>query len=187
MVRIHFLCDQCVPTPDCAPKRTDFSQAKVENFGVAALCHKDVRGLNVAVNYAFGMCCIQSARNISRNAQKLFEFHWAARDHMLQCLAVQEFHGDERLRFMLSDFVNGADIWMIQCGSCSCFSPEAFESLQVVGKMFREELQRDEAAQIGIFGFVNHTHSSAAELFENAVVRNGLANQGLGFWHCGRY
>src|SRR5215467_9002733 len=180
MVWVRFLCDQRVPTPDRALTRTHFSQAKVENLGVATLRHKDVRRLDVAVNYAFRMCCIQSVCNINRNAQKLFQFHWTARNHMLQCLAVQEFHGDERLRLMLSNFVNGANVRMVQCRSCSCFAPEAFESLRVVGKMFREELQRDKAAEICVLGLINHTHSATAELFENAVVRDRLTNQGLG-------
>ena len=32
------------------------------------------------------------------------------------------------------------------------------------------------SAQIGILGFVNHAHSTPAELPEDAVVRDGLAN-----------
>src|SRR5215467_12243940 len=183
MVWVRFLCDQRVPTPDRALTRTHFSQAKVENLGVATLRHKDVRRLDVAVNYAFRMCCIQSVCNINRNVQKLFQFHRTASNHMPQCLAVQEFHGDKRLRSMLSNFVNRADIRMVQCRSCSCFTPKAFQSLPLVGKMFRKELQRNKPAQVSVFGLENHTHSATAEFLENAVMRDGLADERLGLRH----
>jgi hypothetical protein len=32
--------------------------------------------------------------------------------------------------------------------------------------------------QPGIFGFVNHTHPAAAQLVDNAVMRNGLPDHG---------
>src|SRR5215467_4777413 len=186
MVWVHFPCDQRVPTPNGALNRKHFSQAKVENLGVATFCHKDIRRFDVAVNYAFRMCCIQSVCNINRNAQKLFQFHWTNRDHMLQCLAVQEFHGDERLRSRLSDFVDGADVRMVQCRRCPRLAPEAFESLPVVGKMFRKELQRNKAAQVSVFGLVNYTHPATTELFEDAVMGDGLADERLGLRHLAR-
>ena len=31
--------------------------------------------------------------------------------------------------------------------------------------------------QAGVFGFVNDTHAAATEFFDDAVMRNGLANQ----------
>ena len=37
------------------------------------------------------------------------------------------------------------------------------------------ELQRDVTMQLEVFGFIDHTHPAAAELRQNAVVRNYLA------------
>ncbi len=39
-----------------------------------------------------------------------------------------------------------------------------------------QELERDEAVQASVFGFVDHTHPAAAELSENAVMRNRRAD-----------
>src|SRR5580700_10635923 len=38
------------------------------------------------------------------------------------------------------------------------------------------ELQGDETSEFEILGLVNHTHPAAPQFFENAVVRNGLAD-----------
>ena len=38
-----------------------------------------------------------------------------------------------------------------------------------------------------VFSLVNHTHATAAELFENAVVRDGLPDKGLGVSHLPPY
>ena len=32
--------------------------------------------------------------------------------------------------------------------------------------------------ELGVLGLVDHTHAAAAELFEDAVMRDGLANHG---------
>jgi hypothetical protein len=40
----------------------------------------------------------------------------------------------------------------------------------------QSEVQGDEAMELGVFGLVNNTHPAPPELFENAVVGNGIAN-----------
>jgi hypothetical protein len=52
-------------------------------------------------------------------------------------------------------------------------------ALRDIGKKF----QSDEAAKFGIFGFVNNAHAAAAQLFEDAVMRNGLPTAGVGICH----
>ena len=42
-----------------------------------------------------------------------------------------------------------------------------------------QELGRDEAAQSGVLGLVNHTHAPDAQLLDDLVVRNGLASIGV--------
>src|SRR6516162_8158705 len=46
--------------------------------------------------------------------------------------------------------------------------------------MFGQELQGDEAAELGILGLINHTHPAAAQLLEDAVMRNGSACHAVG-------
>jgi len=54
----------------------------------------------------------------------------------------------------------------------------ALETLQsgvILREFLRQELQRDEAPKLGVLGIIDHTHSGAAELLQNTVVRNRLA------------
>ncbi len=54
---------------------------------------------------------------------------------------------------------------------------EAAEGLRVFGYIVRQELQRRKAAEFHILGLINHTHSAPAEFLDDAVVRDGLADQ----------
>jgi hypothetical protein len=91
-------------------------------------------------------------------------------------LSVQVFHDDESLAVLLVDLVDGADIGMVEGGSGSCFAPEALQRLMVFGYVVRKELERDKAAQFDVLGFIDHTHTAAAELLNDAVVRDSLAD-----------
>jgi len=46
--------------------------------------------------------------------------------------AVQKLHGDEAFAFVLADFVDGADIGMVQGGSGPRLAPESLERLRVL-------------------------------------------------------
>jgi hypothetical protein len=92
---------------------------------------------------------------------------------MPESFPFQQFHGDERLAFMLANLVDRADIRVIQRGGGAGFPLKAIERLFVFQRIWREKLQGDEAAEGCIFGLVNDTHAAAAKFLQNAVVANG--------------
>ena len=49
----------------------------------------------------------------------------------------------------------------------------ACESL---AKVIRQELQGDKAPELRVFGFVDHSHATAAQFLGNPVVRDGLVD-----------
>jgi hypothetical protein len=53
----------------------------------------------------------------------------------------------------------------------------------IVGKISGEKFQGDETIEAGVFGFINNAHTPTPELFEDMVVGDGLAEEGLGFRH----
>jgi hypothetical protein len=53
---------------------------------------------------------------------------------------------------------------------------EASQSLSVFGNLVGQEFQGDKAMQPHVLGFVDDTHS-AAELLQDAVMRNGLTDK----------
>ena len=64
---------------------------------------------------------------------------------------------------------------MVQRRGGARLAPEALERVRIVGH-FGKELERDEAAELGVFGLVDHTHAAATEFLDDAVVRNSLAD-----------
>src|SRR5580700_5671004 len=91
-------------------------------------------------------------------------------------LAVQKLHGDERLAFMLANFVNGANVGMIKCGCCLCFALETFKRGAVMGHQLGQKLQSYETVEPAVLGLVDDTHASAADFFDDAIVGNGLTD-----------
>ena len=95
---------------------------------------------------------------------------------MVQGYAFQELHHNERLACILGDFVDGANVGMVQRGRSSRFTAEAFQGLRIFRDVPRQELQRDKAAEFEVFSLVDHTHPAATEFLDDAVVRDGLAD-----------
>jgi hypothetical protein len=58
----------------------------------------------------------------------------------------------------------------------SGFTTETFECLRVLGQMIRQEFQSDKTTKLSVLSLVNDAHSAAAELLNNAVMRDRLAD-----------
>src|SRR5713101_1012562 len=99
-----------------------------------------------------------------------------AGNHWLQRHAIQEFHGYEGTAVLLANVVNRADVGMVQCGCGLGFALKTGECLRVTGNLLGQELEGDEAMQPRILGLVDNTHTASAQLLDDAVVRNGLAD-----------
>jgi hypothetical protein len=68
---------------------------------------------------------------------------------------------------------------VVQSRSGASFAAETLESVRVTDQIIGEEFESDEAAEIRVFGLVDDAHAAAAQLFNDAVVRNGFADQGM--------
>ena len=65
--------------------------------------------------------------------------------------------------------------WFSAEAACA-FALEAGQSLWVFGYFVGQELQGDKAVQLYVLGLVDHAHAAAAQLLDDAVVRDGLAD-----------
>src|ERR1700686_4448509 len=65
---------------------------------------------------------------------------------------------------------------MIERGRGAGLALKSFAGSRIVLHLRRQEFQRDMAVQIEVFGFVDHTHPAAAQLLDDAIVRDGLAD-----------
>lgn len=65
------------------------------------------------------------------------------------------------------------------------FALKTCEGLRVFGCAIWKELQRDKTMEAGILSLVHHTHPTPTEPFEDAVMRNGLADGRVSGRHSG--
>ena len=96
-------------------------------------------------------------------------------DALLQRLSFEQLHGDKRVAPVLVNIVDRADVGMVEGGGGLGFALEALERLMVLGHLLRQEFERHKAVELGVLSFVDDTHSSAAELLQDAVVGDGCA------------
>jgi len=164
----------------------DFSQAEIENLGMAAASDENVSGFDVAMNDALGVCGIESIGNFDSVVEERAEFHGLGSDEVLEGLTVKKLHGDEGAAVLFANVVDGANIGMVERGSSFGFAPEAFESLAVLRGRFGQKFQSNETIKAGVLGLENHTHAASSKLAEDAVVGKGLADIGVGVRHCGK-
>ena len=97
---------------------------------------------------------------------------------MLQSQAIQKLHDEERMAVLLSNFMDRANIRVIQCRRGLGFSLEPSQCLGVFGYFIGQKLHRDEPMEGYVLGLVDDTHPTAAQLLYDAVVRDGLADHG---------
>ena len=126
---------------------------------------------------AFRVRRLQAVGNLNRQLHHVIRFQRLALDAVFEGLALQVLHDDEGLAFMLVNVVNGADVGMIERRGRAGFALEAFQRLAVLGKMLRQKLQGDEAAEFNVLGLVHHSHTPVTQHLQHPVVRNLLAHQ----------
>ena len=161
----------------------ELCEAEVENFGVAAVGDENVGGLYVAMNDVFLMGGIERVGNFNAERDEHFEGDRTLGDVLLQCGALEEFHGDEGLAVCFANVVDGADVGMIECGGGLGFALEAGEGTGVVADIFGKKFQRYVPMKAIVFGFVDDAHAAGAEAFENAIVGERLADEFVGAGH----
>jgi hypothetical protein len=99
---------------------------------------------------------IECVGNLDGQRQNQLGFHRSPGDAMLQRQPIQKFHGDERFTVLVVNFVDGADVRMIQGRSRLGFALKAAECLRVFGYVVGEELEGHKAAEFDILCFVNN-------------------------------
>jgi hypothetical protein len=150
---------------------------------VPALSYKNVRRLDVAMDDSLLVRRIQRVGNVDAQIEQEFEVQRAALDGVLQRLAVETLHRKVGVAVFPADIVNRANVGMIQRGRRLRLAAKPFERHLISAQIFRQEFQRNKSVKPRVFGFVDNAHAAAAQLFHDAVMRNGAAYEGLSFSH----
>jgi hypothetical protein len=97
--------------------RGHFRETEIENLGVATSRDENVGRLDVAVDNSFGVRRVERVRNLNPQLQHLLKRQRLARNAVLERGAFHEFHRNKGLAVVFADFVDGANVGMIQSGS----------------------------------------------------------------------
>ena len=143
---------------------------------MAALGDEDVCGLDVAVNNAFGVGRVEGVGDFDGQLEQSVGVERAPSDGVLEGQAVQKLHGNKGLAVVLVNFINRADIGMVQGGCRLSFALETGQGLGIFGYFVGQEFQGYEAAKLDVFGFVDDAHAATTELFNHSIVRDSLAD-----------
>ena len=91
-------------------------------------------------------------------------------------IAVEKLHGDEGLAIFFANVVNGADVGMIQRGRRLRLALKTSQRLRIASDFVWQEFEGDKPVQARVFGLVHNAHATTAQLLDDAVVRDGLAD-----------
>ena len=120
---------------------------RLENLGVAAFGDEDVRRLYVAVDDPFHMGSVESVGDLNRQAEQNFGLYGFAGNTMLQCHAVEKLHDEERMAVLLPDFIDGADIGMVESRRSLRLALEAGQGLGVSADIIGQKLEGDKSVE----------------------------------------
>jgi hypothetical protein len=145
-------------------------QPEVEQLGVTATGHENIRRLDVAMDDIAAVRGVERIDNLHGEVEQFLVRQRLAANPVLQRLALEQFHHDERLAVVLADLVNHADVGMIQRRRGARFAREALERRLVLRHFRGQELQGDGSAERHVLGFVHHAHTPAAEAVLYAIA-----------------
>ena len=144
---------------------------------MTALGDKNVGGLDIAMDYASGVRSVQGVGYFNGDIERALQINGGTLNEMPQRLAFQVLHGDKDAACVITHVINRANVGMVQAGSGLSFLAKARQGLKIGVCGLEQKLERHQPVKACIFGFINHAHATAAETFQNAVMRDGLADQ----------
>src|ERR1022692_3558514 len=151
-------------------------QPEIENLRHSTSGYEDVRWFDVPMDDPFRVSSVQRIRDLDSERQDQLGLQRATRHSLLERRPFQILHDDEGLPLLLPDFMNRADIGMVQCGRGLRFSLEASQCLRVSGDLFRQELQGNKTMEDYVLSLIDHAHPATAQLLDDLVVRDSLAD-----------
>ena len=119
----------------------------------------------------FLVCCLQRLCNFCGDLQDLLQRQRPPTQPVHQHFTFHVFHNYEVLTFELTDFVDVADIGMIQSGCGTGLAQETLLSDRILLHLRWQELQGDFPIQRNVLCQIHHSHAAFADFLHNSVVQ----------------
>src|SRR5664279_3495845 len=122
------------------------------------------------------MGSVKAVGDFDRQRQEAVRLEGSPGNEVLKTLTFKKLHGYEGSAIRHANLINSADVGVIQCGSSLRFPLKARQSVRIMRRLVRQKLQRDKATEGQVFGLVDNPHPATAQLLDNAVMRDRLAD-----------
>src|SRR2546430_10674862 len=106
-----------VPTPSFPASRpcaTCFARPKSRILACPRSVTKRFAGLISRWTMPLAWGGFESVGNLDTDVEEALKFEWAAKEQLFECLPFQVLHNNEGPSVIFANFVDGADIWMVQ-------------------------------------------------------------------------
>ncbi len=155
--------------------RQRLGQSEVEHLDLAVRGELHVGRLEVAVDHAGLVRRLERGRDLQGEVQRLLAGKRAARQPLLQVLAVDELHRQERRAVRLVDAVDPGDVRVVQRREQLGLALEARQPLGVAGERLGQDLDRDVAVERRVDRLPDDPHPTLADLLGERVVQQVLS------------
>ena len=120
----------------------------------------------------------QALGNLRRDLERPRRVEPAARDELAERLATNQLHRDEADAVRFADFVNDADVRVLEPRGRLRFLQKAPLLVGVRDDVRRQHLQRDLTIQRRVERLVHDPHATPPELRQDPIAPNGAPDQG---------
>src|SRR5690349_2336467 len=124
------------------------------------------------------MCSLQSVANLNCNIHQWSHWHrLRSSEEVMQVISLQQLHRNEWLALMLLDFIDGANVGMVQSRRGLRFAFETLKGYRIARQFFRQKFQRHAPSKLEVFCFEDHSHTSTSDCLQYAVVGDGFSEE----------
>src|SRR5208283_417160 len=116
--------------------------------------------------------------DLNTDVEQQLEPQGASGNVITEVGAFEQLHRKESASFMLANFVDGADVGMVEGRGSARLALKTLHRVSIVGDRFRKKFQSGMAAQAQVLGFVHLSHPARTYLVQDTVVRNSRGMHG---------
>ena len=148
-------------------------EAEVENLGQAAIGEHDVGGLEVAMEDAEGVGGGEAVGDLDADGEDELQAGGAFGDELIEGLAGDVLHDDEGFLAFFADFVDGADVGVLDGGGHARFAQDGGAHLFEGERAALEDFEHDGAHELGVVGEVDDAAAAGSQFADQLIVGNG--------------
>src|SRR5215469_9852452 len=165
------------------PRLSQLGQAEVQDLDLAIVGDEQILWLQIAMDDSSFVRGREPTCDLLSVLNRLSCRNAPALDVFAQGLTLQKFRNEKRRAFVCAQFEHDQNIWVIQGRSGGSFLLKAAKTVLIGGDSGRQHLDGYVPAEMQILRTIDFTHPSATELFQDAVVGDGLPGERIGLRH----